>query len=293
MASLAEWLSGKDATKAGRRVGTRNQVDKLLTEQVEPQRRAGLLQACQSDQRLAERIEPFANLLRLDLRDRPRVFLDGSLYVTETGSRRDSGTAYTTRELADEVVEHALAPLCYAPGPQDTPDTNRWRIRTSAEILDLKVCDPAVGSGAILVAACRYLADRLIEAWRAEGRPNALDTATAADDPNRLDIVIEARRLVAERCCYGVDRNPMATEMTKLSMWITTVAKEPTLYVPGSLDQVRRQPARYHRPRSTPHAPLRPRDREGAADANPRIHHRRRGGRSRRTTCGAGIGVEA
>ena len=219
-------ISGMDAAKAGRRVGTRNQVDKLLTEQVEPQRRAGLLQACQGDQRLAERIGPFANLLRLDLRDRPRVFLEGSLYVTETGSRRDSGTAYTTRDLADEVVEHALAPLCYAPGPQGTPDTNHWRIRTSAEILDLKVCDPAVGSGAILVAACRYIADRLIEAWRAEGRPYALETATAADDPNRLDIVVEARRLVAERCCYGVDRNPMATEMTKLSMWITTVAKD-------------------------------------------------------------------
>ena len=117
-------------------------------------------------------------------------------------------------------------PLCYSPGPQDTPDTNRWCIRTSTEILDLKVCDPAVGSGAILVAACRYLADRLIEAWRAEGRPDALDTATAADDPNRLDIVVQARRLVAERCCYGVDRNPMATEMAKLSMWLTTVAKD-------------------------------------------------------------------
>ena len=225
VASLVAWLSDKDATKAGRRVGTRNQVEKLLAEQVDPRRRAGLLQACQGNQGLADRIEPFANLLRLDLRDRPLVFLAGSLYVTETGSRRDSGTAYTTRDLADEVVEHALAPLCYSPGPQDTPDTNLWRIRTSAEILDLKVCDPAVGSGAILVAACRYLADRLIKAWRAEGRPDALDTATAADDPNRLDIVVEARRLVAEHCCYGVDRNPMATEMTKLSMWLTTVAK--------------------------------------------------------------------
>ena len=45
-------------------------------------------------------------------------------------------------------------------------------------------------------------------------------------DPNRLDIVIEARRSVAEHCCYGVDRNPMATEMAKLSMWLTTVAKD-------------------------------------------------------------------
>ena len=171
------------------------------------------------------RIKPFANLVRLDLRDRPLVFLQGAVYVTETGSRRDSGTAYTTKELADEVAEHALAPLCYSPGPQHTPDTNQWRIRPATDILDLKVCDPAVGSGAILVAACRYLAERLIEAWRAERDPRGAETATAADDPNRLDVVIEARRLVAEHCCYGVDRNPMAVEMAKLSMWLTTVAR--------------------------------------------------------------------
>ncbi len=223
--ALVAWLSDSNAGKAGRKVGTKNQVAKLLADPVDRHRRAGLLQACQGDQDLAVRIEPFANLLRLDLRDRPLVFLEGAVYVTETGSRRDSGTAYTTKELADEVVEHTLAPLCYSPGPQNTPDTNEWHIRSSAEILDLKVCDPAVGSGAILVAACRYLADRLIEAWRAEGRPNAAEGATAADDPNRLDVVIEARRLVAEQCCYGIDRNPMAVEMAKLSMWLTTVAR--------------------------------------------------------------------
>lgn len=224
-AALVAWLTNKDATAAGRRVGTKKQVEKLLDEPVDQHLRAGLVQACQGDQDLAARIDPFAQLLRLDLRERPLVFLQGSVYVTETGSRRDSGTAYTTRELAEEVAEHALAPLCYSPGPQDTPDTNQWRIRPSTEILDLKVCDPAVGSGAILVAACRYLADRLIEAWRVEGDPRGAETATAADDPNRLNVVIEARRLVAEHCCYGVDRNPMAVEMAKLSLWLTTVAK--------------------------------------------------------------------
>lgn len=224
--TLVAWITGKTAAKVGRRVGTPLQVRKLLAAPVDPQRWTGLIQACQGEEGLVKRIQRFANLLRLDLRDRPLVFLPGAVYVTETGSRRDSGTAYTTKELADEVVEHTLAPLCYSPGPQNTPETSRWRIRSSADILELKVCDPAVGSGAILVAACRYLADRLIEAWRSEGHPRAADTATAADDPNRLDIVVEARRLVAERCCYGVDRNPMAVEMTKLSMWLTTVAKD-------------------------------------------------------------------
>ena len=122
------------------------QVEKLLAEPVDGHLRTRLRQACQGDETLAQRVEPFARLLRLDLHDRPLVFHPDDLYVTETGSRRDSGTAYTTRELADEIAEHTLAPLCYDPGPQDTDDTNQWRIRASEAILDLKVCDPAVGS---------------------------------------------------------------------------------------------------------------------------------------------------
>ena len=219
--ALAKWLSHKD-----RGVGSEAKVRKLLGQPVDQPLRTRLRQACQDNPNLADRIEPFANVLRLDLRNRPLVFLKGAVYVTETGSRRDSGTAYTTRDLAEELVEHTLAPLCYSPGPQDTPDTNQWRLRKSSDILDLKICDPAVGSGAILVAACRYLADRLIEAWQHEGHPLAASTVTAADDPSRLDVVVEARRRVAEHCCYGVDRNPMAVEMAKLSMWLTTVAKD-------------------------------------------------------------------
>jgi hypothetical protein len=220
--ALLAFLTEKD----GHYVGTAKQVAKMLADPVDGFLRAALLQACHGQLELAHRIEPFANLLRPDLRDRPLVFLPGAIYVTETGSRRDSGTAYTTRDLADEVVEHALAPLCYSPGPQDTPDTNAWRIRSSSQLLELKICDPAVGSGAILVAACRYLAECLVEAWRFEGDPRAAEIATAADDPTRLEGVVTARRLVAERCCYGVDRNPMAVEMAKLSMWLTTVSKD-------------------------------------------------------------------
>ena len=221
--ALLDFLTDKKGTGY---VGTRNQVRKWLADPVDRDTRAGLLIACQSDKTLVRRIEPFANLLRVDLRDRPIVFLARAVYVTETGKNRDSGTAYTTRGLAEELVEHALAPLCYHPGPAQTADESQWRIRPSSEILDLKVCDPAVGSGAILVAACRYLGERLVEAWRAEGDPRTEELATAADDPTRLEVVVEARRLVAERCCYGVDRNPMAVEMAKLSMWLTTVAKD-------------------------------------------------------------------
>ena len=62
--ALIAWLSDTDARKAGRRIDTKNQVAKLLTEPVGPHLRAGLVQACQGDQSLAARIEPFANLLR-------------------------------------------------------------------------------------------------------------------------------------------------------------------------------------------------------------------------------------
>ena len=223
--SLLKFLTDSKGVD-GHYVGTKKQVEKMLADDVPTPVLAELRAACGGDADLVERVKPFANLLRLDLRERPVVFLPGAVYVTETGSNRASGTAYTTRELAEEVAEHALQPLCFSPGPQDTADANQWRLRPSEDLLRLNVCDPAVGSGAILVAACRYLADRLVEAWANEGDPRAADLSTANDDPTRLEVVKEARRLVAERCCYGVDRNPMAVEMAKLSMWLTTMAKD-------------------------------------------------------------------
>ncbi len=224
--ALLQFLTDSGGKNGGYDTGTKQQVAKMLDDEVPMSELAELLASCGDDGNLLERIKPYANLLRCDLRDRPVVFLRGAVYVTETGSNRASGTAYTTRELADEVAEYALAPLCYSPGPQDTADVNQWVLRPSNELLDLKVCDPAVGSGAILVAACRYLTDRVIQAWINEGDPRVSDVATAADDPNRLAGKLDALRLVAERCCYGVDRNPMAVEMAKLSMWLTTMAKD-------------------------------------------------------------------
>jgi hypothetical protein len=152
------------------------------------------------------------------------VMHPGSIYVTEVSHRRDTGTEYTTKELADEVVRYALEPLVYSPGPADGADPADWKPKTAAEILDLKVCDPAVGSGAIITAACRYLADRLVEAWTADGTTPAVPGGAPGDDVD--DLVIAARRAIAERCLYGVDRDPMAVEMAKLSLWLVTMAKD-------------------------------------------------------------------
>lgn len=222
-------LAGRQALIAYlRRVTKRTPrvIGELLDSEADPQRLLALRMACGADRTLAERVTPFLGILRDDLRHIPMVFPPRAVYVTQTGSRRDTGTAYTTRRLAEEVAEHALAPLCYSPGPQDTPRREDWRVLPSEDILNLKVCDPAVGSGAILVAACRYIADALIEAWIAEGSLDPSDLSSASDNPDRNEHRVRAIRLVAERCCYGVDRNPMAVEMAKMSFWLTTMARD-------------------------------------------------------------------
>jgi hypothetical protein len=87
-----------------------------------------------------------------------------------------------------------------------------------------------MGSGAFLVAACRYLADKLIEAWSSKGDPRAQKhlADSLADSGLALDsladpLVIDARRQIIEHCLYGVDVNPMAVEMAKLSLWLVSM----------------------------------------------------------------------
>ncbi len=88
-----------------------------------------------------------------------------------------------------------------------------------SQILDLKICDPAMGSGAFLVEACRQLGDELIAAWYAHD-------AVPTDIPPDEDEVLYARRLIAQRCLYGVDKNAMAVDLAKLSLWLVTLAKD-------------------------------------------------------------------
>lgn len=200
-----------------------------LLDRVPTEERERLLRvAAESDAAAYDRLRPHLPLLRDDVRGLPTVFLPGAVYVTETSTRRETGTAYTHRALADEVVRYALEPLVYSPGPADEPDPARWKLKPAHEILALKVCDPAVGSGAIIVAACRYLADRVVEAWTAEraagGKPLLGDEPVSAETPEEATLL--ARRAVADRCLYGVDLNPMAVEMAKLSMWLVTMARE-------------------------------------------------------------------
>jgi hypothetical protein len=197
---------------------TARQLERLLDADTDADTLRLLRAACDNDEVLTERLTPYVHVIRPNLRGLPTVFPAGTMYVTQTGAKRDSGTAYTTRDLAEEVVEHALEPLVYEPGPADGTECADWKLRTVQELLDMKVCDPAVGSGAILVAACRYLAKRLVEAWILARMPEA------EGDPH--EVFVAACRAVADRCVYGVDRDPMAVEMAKLSLWLVTLSKE-------------------------------------------------------------------
>jgi hypothetical protein len=214
------------------KIGTAAKLAKLLAPlsgvELEETRKR-LLAVTGGDYALAERLLPFAGIIRDDLRGLPMVILPGGLYVTESRLRRTTGTHYTPRKLADEVVEGALEPLVYRVGPLQTADREQWVPKSSEEILALRVADIAVGSAAFLVAAARYLADHLIAAWAREGDPAAQAYTRRTDDqvdPDFDPVVIRARRQVIEHCLYGVDINPMAVDMAKLSLWLVTMSEE-------------------------------------------------------------------
>ncbi|MER9972079.1 DNA methyltransferase [Mesorhizobium sp. M0060] len=193
-----------------------------------------LLTACQADRALQERVEPYFHLLRTDLWGYPLVYPKGTLMVKIGGDRRQTGTHYTPKSLTEVVVRDTLEPLVYV-GPAHGTPREDWVLKSAAELLDLKICDPAMGSGAFLVQVCRWLSERLTESWgEAEDQGKCITSEgqvaqeIGAQEPLSKDAEersIVARRLLAERCLYGVDVNPLAVELAKLSIWLVTLAK--------------------------------------------------------------------
>ena len=138
----------------------------------------------------------------------PYVVPAGSMVLQPSDERRRSGSHYTPRSLTAPIVRTTLQPILARLGDRPTPE----------QILDLKVCDPAMGSGAFLVEACRLLGDELVKAWHVHDCVPVI--------PPDEDELLHARRLVAQRCLYGVDKNPMAVDLAKLSLWLVTLAKD-------------------------------------------------------------------
>ncbi|MGA2498245.1 MAG: DNA methyltransferase, partial [Tepidisphaeraceae bacterium] len=138
----------------------------------------------------------------------PNVAPKGAMVLQPSDERRRSGSHYTPRSFTEPIVRTTLRPILQRLGEKPNPE----------QILDLKICDIAIGSGAFQVETCRQLGDELVKAWHAHGRVPKL--------PPDEDEVLHARRLVAQRCIYGVDKNPMAVDLAKLSLWLVTLAKD-------------------------------------------------------------------
>jgi hypothetical protein len=230
-------------------------LKKALEAKLEGDEASQCRAVCGNDEKLWQRVRPFAGLLREDTFGYPVVIRQGSVFVTAGTDRRSTGTHYTPRSLTEPIVQYTLEPLVYI-GPAEGKPKEEWALRSAREILSLKVCDMACGSGAFLVQACRYLADRLMEAWedaekqagaeqsdlfpsgsqKASGGPAPYITPYGMPSkgglyedliPRETDVRLAyALPLVAQRCLYGVDKNPLAVEMAKLSLWLLTLAKD-------------------------------------------------------------------
>jgi hypothetical protein len=124
--------------------------------------------------------------------------------VPGSGVRKSTGTFYTPQPIADYLVRTTLRPLVHHAQPHD--------------ILALRIVDPSMGSGAFLVAACHYLARAYEAALVRDGSCHPSDIGEA----ERAVI----RRTIAERCLYGVDINPMAVQLARLSLWLATLAAD-------------------------------------------------------------------
>lgn len=127
-----------------------------------------------------------------------------SVRLVAGGRRKAAGAFYTPRSLTEYLVRRTLAPLVQEARADD--------------ILALRVLDPSMGSGAFLVAACRYLAAAYEAALIRDG-------AAASDDLSDADRAT-FRRTVAQRCLFGVDINPMAVQLGRLSLWLATLSAD-------------------------------------------------------------------
>ncbi len=177
-----------------------------------------------------------------------RVVATGEFYLVRAGNtRKGTGTFYTRPQLAVPTVHRTLEPLCY-----DKTADGTLTPKEPETILGLKVCDPACGSASFLVAALHYLTDafykslchhrHLDDPEQAKkitlpyGRPRTGKTKEELvpfppNDPQRGDTFPERikallRRHVVERCIYGVDINPLAVELARVSLWVETLDPE-------------------------------------------------------------------
>ncbi len=160
----------------------------------------------------------------------------GGFFLRAGMGRKASGSFYTPHEFVRFLVAETLEPKIAALSPAHDP--------RPAALLSLKIVDPATGSGHFLVEACRYLGEALLTACRLCDEYGLHERIAELPDPDgtiapylpsrsadagggfsELRARAICRRLVAVHCLYGCDRNELAVELAKLSLWLESYAE--------------------------------------------------------------------
>ena len=164
-------------------------------------------------------VQHLGNIYEGILENHITVTAEGAIeIVTDKKERKATGSYYTPDYIVDYIVQETLAPLL----PEEAGQAPTRKKKTNDEespqekLLRIKVLDPAMGSGHFLVGAIDFLAEKLAVI----AHPGGLYTESELQ---------ECRRRVAERCIYGVDLNPMAVELAKLSIWLHTISNDKPL----------------------------------------------------------------
>ena len=143
-------------------------------------------------------------------RNRERCIPPRTFFLDPRGTnRKTSGSYYTNPGLVNALIESALVPVLEEKLKIAGPNKDAQE----KALLSIKVCDPACGSAAFLIAATDYLGEKLAKI-RIQG-----------EYPSDADIRY-ARREVLRYCIYGVDLNPMAVELAKVSLWLTAATSD-------------------------------------------------------------------
>ncbi|MCF7992140.1 MAG: hypothetical protein K9M02_17005 [Thiohalocapsa sp.] len=183
-----------------------------------------------------------------------RLVEPGEFYLVRWGgTRKGSGTFYTRPQLAAPTVRRTLQPLAYDPVRIEIDERTgleevvEWAPKTPEQILELKVCDPAMGSGSFLASVLRFLTEALHRSLyfhnrlqrRHDGAIARLADGLPIDHPSQqtlplpldheaFDEQLRARlkRHIVERCIYGVDLDPLAVELGRMALWVETMDRD-------------------------------------------------------------------
>jgi len=143
---------------------------------------------------------------------------------TDKAERKATGTYYTPDYIVKYIVEQTVGPLVAEIDERESVKKAREAGSKdnsfAREALGLNILDPAMGSGHFLVEATTFLADEIA------AHPTTQPLSEKSKDE---DEIAHWRRRVVESCIYGVDLNPLAVELAKLSLWLTTIATDQPL----------------------------------------------------------------